>query len=79
MIPRNASDCRTMSGSGSNPDHLAGALCPLSPAAAAFDARIRANLSGNARTIASALITGRRDAISPAVNDATYVSSVLSV
>src|SRR5262245_19440125 len=45
----------------------------------AIDARIRANLPGDTGAIASALITGKRDAISPAVNDAMYVSSLAHV
>jgi competence protein ComEC len=45
----------------------------------AIDARIRANLAGDAGAIASALITGKRDAISPAVNDAMYISSLAHV
>jgi competence protein ComEC len=44
-----------------------------------IDRRIRAHLSGNARAIASALITGKRDAISSTVNDAMYVSSLAHV
>jgi competence protein ComEC len=45
----------------------------------AIDQRIRAVLSGDARAIASALITGKRDAISTTVNDAMYVSSLAHV
>ena len=45
----------------------------------AIDQRIRAVLSGDARAIASALITGKRDAISATVNDAMYVSSLAHV
>ncbi|MFL5066254.1 MAG: ComEC/Rec2 family competence protein [Xanthobacteraceae bacterium] len=45
----------------------------------AIDARIRANVAGDAGAIASALITGKRDAISPAVNDAMYISSLAHV
>src|SRR5262245_43419228 len=45
----------------------------------AIDARIRASLPGDVGAIASALITGKRDAISPAVNDAMYVSSLAHV
>ncbi|MFY9698081.1 MAG: ComEC/Rec2 family competence protein [Rhodoplanes sp.] len=45
----------------------------------AIDQRIRAVLSGDARAIASALITGKRDAISSTVNDAMYVSSLAHV
>lgn len=43
------------------------------------DDRIRANLSGDRGSIASALITGKRDAISAPVNDAMYVSSLAHV
>ncbi|MEA2870909.1 MAG: competence protein ComEC, partial [Hyphomicrobiales bacterium] len=42
----------------------------------AIDARIRADLSSDAGAIASALITGKRDAISGPVNDAMYVSGL---
>ena len=42
----------------------------------AIDARIRQSLSGDARAIASALLTGKRDAISPPVNDAMFVSGL---
>jgi competence protein ComEC len=42
----------------------------------AIDARIRAVLDGDTRAIATALITGRRDAITPAVNDAMFVSGL---
>jgi len=42
----------------------------------AIDARIRQVLSGDARAIASALLTGKRDAISSPVNDAMYVSGL---
>jgi competence protein ComEC len=45
----------------------------------AIDQRIRAVLSGDARAIASALITGKRDAISTRVNEAMYVSSLAHV
>lgn len=41
-----------------------------------IDARIRAALPGDKGAIASALITGKRDAISAPVNDAMYVSSL---
>jgi competence protein ComEC len=41
-----------------------------------LDARIRASLSGDAGAIASALITGKRDAITTPVNDAMYVSGL---
>jgi competence protein ComEC len=44
-----------------------------------IDARIRAALPGDVGAIASALITGKRDAISSAVNDAMYVSSLAHV
>jgi competence protein ComEC len=45
----------------------------------AIDARIRAVLPGDKGAIASALITGKRDAISAQVNDAMYVSSLAHV
>jgi competence protein ComEC len=45
----------------------------------AIDARIRAALAGDKGAIASALITGKRDAISSPVNEAMYVSSLAHV
>jgi competence protein ComEC len=42
----------------------------------AIDARIRQSLSGDVRAIASALLTGKRDAISSPINDAMYVSGL---
>jgi competence protein ComEC len=42
----------------------------------AIDKRIRAVLSGDRGSIASALITGKRDAISPHVNEAMYISGL---
>jgi competence protein ComEC len=45
----------------------------------AIDSRIRAVLPGDKGSIASALITGKRDAISAPVNDAMYVSSLAHV
>jgi competence protein ComEC len=42
----------------------------------AIDARIRTVLGGDARAIATALLTGRRDAISTPVNDALFVSGL---
>jgi competence protein ComEC len=45
----------------------------------AIDKRIRAAASGDAGAIASALITGKRDAISDPVNNAMYVSSLAHV
>jgi competence protein ComEC len=42
----------------------------------AIDFRIRSVLSGDVGSIASALITGRRDAISPGVYDAMFVSGI---
>ena len=42
----------------------------------AIDARIRSVLKGDGGSIASALITGKRDAISPAVFDAMFVSGI---
>jgi competence protein ComEC len=44
-----------------------------------IDARIRASLPGDKGAIASALITGKRDAISAPVNDAMYISSLAHV
>ncbi|MCK9919421.1 ComEC family competence protein [Microbacteriaceae bacterium K1510] len=44
-----------------------------------IDDRIRAILPGDRGAIASALITGKRDAISTPVNDAMYVSSLAHV
>src|SRR6201988_5092254 len=45
----------------------------------AIDKRIRAVLPGDKGAIASALITGKRDAISAPVNEAMYVSSLAHV
>jgi competence protein ComEC len=45
----------------------------------AIDDRIRAVVPGDRGAIASALITGKRDAISAPVNDAMYVSSLAHV
>ncbi|CCD93732.1 putative ComEC/Rec2 family protein [Bradyrhizobium sp. ORS 375] len=42
----------------------------------AIDARIRARLTGDERAIATALLTGRRDAITPDVNDAMFISGL---
>jgi competence protein ComEC len=44
-----------------------------------MDTRIRAVLPGDTGAIASALITGKRDAITAPVNDAMYVSSLAHV
>jgi competence protein ComEC len=44
-----------------------------------IDARIRAVLPRDAGSIASALLTGKRDAISAPVNDAMYISSLAHV
>jgi competence protein ComEC len=44
-----------------------------------IDRRIRSAVPGDAGAIASALITGKRDAISASVNDAMYVSSLAHV
>lgn len=44
-----------------------------------IDDRIRAALPGDKGSIASALITGKRDAISTPINDAMYVSSLAHV
>ena len=45
----------------------------------AIDRRIRAVIPGDEGAIASAVITGKRGAISPAVKDAFYVSSLVHV
>jgi competence protein ComEC len=45
----------------------------------AIDARIRAVVPGDKGAIASALITGKRDAISSSVNEAMYISSLAHV
>jgi len=42
----------------------------------AIDARIRARLDGDQRAIATALLTGRRDAITDPVNDAMFISGL---
>lgn len=42
----------------------------------AIDARIRASLTGDSRAIATALLTGKRDAISSDVNDAMFISGL---
>jgi competence protein ComEC len=42
----------------------------------AIDARIRTVLTGDRRAIATALLTGRRDAISAPVNDAMFISGL---
>jgi competence protein ComEC len=42
----------------------------------AIDARIRTTLSGDSRAIATALLTGRRDAITTPVNDAMFISGL---
>ncbi|MBY0383166.1 MAG: ComEC family competence protein [Xanthobacteraceae bacterium] len=42
----------------------------------AVDARIRTVLSGDGRSIATALLTGRRDAITTPVNDAMFISGL---
>lgn len=42
----------------------------------AIDQRIRAAIGGDARAIATALLTGRRDAVSEPVNDALFVSGL---
>ncbi len=42
----------------------------------AIDARIRASLTGDNRAIATALLTGKRDAISSDVNDAMFISGL---
>jgi competence protein ComEC len=44
-----------------------------------IDARIRAVVPGDRGSIASALITGKRDAITTPVNDAMYISSLAHV
>ncbi len=42
----------------------------------AIDARIRTKLDGDKRAIATALLTGRRDAITTPVNDAMFISGL---
>jgi competence protein ComEC len=42
----------------------------------AIDARIRTTLAGDKRAIATALLTGRRDAITTPVNDAMFISGL---
>jgi competence protein ComEC len=42
----------------------------------AIDARIRGQLDGDERAIATALLTGRRDAITEPVNDAMFISGL---
>ena len=42
----------------------------------AIDARIRGVLSGDSRAIATALLTGWRDAITTPVNDAMFISGL---
>jgi competence protein ComEC len=42
----------------------------------AIDMRIRSVLSGDVGSIASALITGKRDAITPYLYDAMFVSGI---
>ena len=42
----------------------------------AIDGRIRQSLSGDSRAIASALLTGKRDAITAPVNDAMFISGL---
>ena len=42
----------------------------------AVDARIRTTLEGDKRAIATALLTGRRDAITTPVNDAMFISGL---
>src|SRR6202521_3779005 len=42
----------------------------------AIDARIRTALDGDRRAIATALLTGRRDAISPPANDSMFISGL---
>jgi competence protein ComEC len=44
-----------------------------------IDRRIRAAVPGDAGSIASALITGKRDAISATLNDAMYISSLAHI
>lgn len=41
-----------------------------------IDARIRATIDGDNRAIATALLTGRRDAISTPINDAMFISGL---
>src|ERR671911_4336 len=48
----------------------------IAPASPGRSARIRADLPGDAGAIASALITGKRDAISTPANDAMFISGL---
>jgi competence protein ComEC len=41
-----------------------------------IDGRIRTRLDGDERAIATALLTGRRDAITEPVNDAMFISGL---
>ena len=52
---------------------------PSTACAKSIDKRIRAVIPGDEGAIASALITGKRDAITPPVSDAFYVSSLAHV
>ncbi|RAI40202.1 competence protein ComEC [Rhodoplanes elegans] len=61
------------------PDLTLRAAAAIDDLRESIDARIRAALPGDAGAIASALITGKRDAISASVNDAMYVSSLAHV
>ncbi|EJW12173.1 Competence protein [Rhodovulum sp. PH10] len=61
------------------PDFSLRAVAAIDRLRSAIDARIRASVPGDSGAIASALITGQRDAISRRVNDAMYVSSLAHV
>lgn len=61
------------------PDSWLRAATALQTLRDAIDARIRALIPGDAGAIASALITGKRDAISTAVNEAMYISSLAHI
>lgn len=63
----------------SRPDLWVRYASVLDSTRALIDSRIHAVLPGDRGAIASALITGTRDAITPAVNDAMYVSSLAHV
>ena len=58
----------------------AGCRCATPPSCRdlrdAIDARIRTTLDGDKRAIATALLTGRRDAITTPVNDAMFISGL---
>ncbi|HTS39399.1 MAG TPA: ComEC/Rec2 family competence protein [Xanthobacteraceae bacterium] len=62
-----------------SPGRLLHAMAAIEGLRDAIDGRIRTVIEGDEGSIASALITGKRDAISGPVNDAMYVSSLAHV